>query len=379
MISTRSHGLFDCATSLLLGGLAAMPVLPPRVRGVLALAGAVQVASTMLTDYEAGLSPVLTMREHLALEALGGAALGGAGLLMRRQPRLARALLVALGLSEIAATALSSASPLSGPGQRDWATRVFELSVGDGSVGYPPLDTPKLVAPDVFVVDSLMPGLMGHVIAVRMTVLRLPGGDLLLHSPTRFTPGLKAELERIGRVRHLVAPNPVHWIFLKGWQDACPDVTTWAAPGLRERRQVRRSGIRLDHDLSHVAPPEWGGDVALTLLTGGFGFTEIGLFHQPSRTLLLADLAMNLEASKMPALLRPMLRLAGMVAPGGMSPPTLRAVIRLRQREARQAARRMLDQQPERVIFAHGRWFEHDGLRALRHSWRWLLDGSDPA
>jgi hypothetical protein len=33
----------------------------------------------------------------------------------------------------------------------------------------------------------------------------------------------------------------------------------------------------------------------------------------------------------------------------------------------------MLSWQPERVVFAHGRWFERDGTARLRHAFRWIL------
>ncbi len=360
MITTRLHGAIDYAVAALLGGLASSGRLPPAVRATLGGASLAHTGYAALTDYEAGLSPRLTMRQHLALDAVAGAALCGAGLLMRRQPAGARALLVAVGLSELAVVAFSDTTPTSGPVAAD--------------VGYPPLDTPKLVADDVFVVDSIMSGLMGRVLPVRMTVIRLPDGGLLLHSPTRYSLGLKAALEKLGPIRHLVAPNLAHWVFLQSWQTACPDATTWAAPGLRERSQVRKSHVRLDHELSDAPPAEWGDAVGLATVPGGFGFHEVALFHRASRTLALTDLVLNLEAAKVPAALRPMARLFGITAPDGMPPPYLRAVIKLRRRQAAEAATRLLDLRPERVIFAHGRWFERDGTAALRRSLRWLLD-----
>ncbi|MFC7553301.1 hypothetical protein ACFQU7_15190 [Pseudoroseomonas wenyumeiae] len=37
-------------------------------------------------------------------------------------------------------------------------------------------------------------------------------------------------MENIGPIRHLVAPNIAHWLFLRDWQAACPEATTWGAP-----------------------------------------------------------------------------------------------------------------------------------------------------
>jgi hypothetical protein len=276
--------------------------------------------------------------------------------------------------------AFSSNAPVRGPGQGSGPVgRLLgrdEAHDGHGhGVAYPPLDTPKPVADGVFVVDSLLPNALGAVIGVRMTVIRLPDGGLLLHSPTRFSRALLRELQAIGPIRHLVAPNIAHWTFVKDWQEAVPEAVSWAAPGLRDRAQVRRSGVRLDHDLGDAAPAEWGGAVETVLVPGGGGFHEVAMFHRPSRTLVVTDLVMSLEAEKVPALLRPLVWLFGTMAPDSMPPPYLRAVIRWRQPEAAAAASRLVAFEPERVIFAHGRPFERDAAARLRHSLRWLLGG----
>jgi hypothetical protein len=225
------------------------------------------------------------------------------------------------------------------------------------------------------VVDSTIRTPVGLTLPVRMTIVRLPGDELLLYSPTRPTPALHAALRQLGQVRHLLAPNTAHWMFLPAWQQACPDALTWAAPGLRERGQVRRSGVRLDHDLSDTAPSPWPG-TELVLIPGAFGFREIALFHRPSRTLLLADLVLNLSASQVAAVARPLARLLGLVASSGKPAVYLRAVIGLRRKDAAQAAERLLAFRPERVIFGHGDWFRQDGTASLRHALRWLLPDS---
>ena len=234
-----------------------------------------------------------------------------------------------------------------------------------------PLDMPKPVAPDVFVVDSVLRRPLGIVLPVRMTVIRLPTGGLLLYSPTRLTPALQSALESLGPIRHLVAPNIEHWLFLKQWQQACPDAVTWAPPGLRKRRQVRRSGVRVHHDLGQTAPREWGGIEVVPV--PGFGFREITLFHQASRTLMLADLVLDLPREQVPALVRPVAGWLDIVGSNGKPPVYVRAVIKLRRRAARDAVKRLLALNPERVVFSHGPWFRQNGVVQLRHALRWLL------
>ena len=279
---------------------------------------------------------------------------------------------MAAGLSELAVAAFSSTTPASRP-SGGLVRRLSGITGSQVELGYPPLGTPKPLAPDVFIVDSLMPGAIGKLTPARMTVIRLPGGDLLLHSPTPYSGELQRQLEQLGRIRHLMAPNVVHWMFVKDWQQACPGATVWAAPGLGRRRQVRRSGLRIDHELSEATPSAWGEDIELLMVPGGLGFTEVALHHRPTRTLVLTDLVLNLERHKLAAFVRPVADLFGITAPDGMPPPYLRAIVKLRRRGAEGAARRLLALRPERVIFAHGRIFARDGTTALRRSLRWLV------
>ena len=240
-------------------------------------------------------------------------------------------------------------------------------------ITYPPLDVPKAVAEGIWIVDSGPIRAMGLPLPVRMTVIQLSNGGLILHSPTRFDFHLKNKLDEMGRIEHLVAPNSAHWTFVKEWQGHLPDVVTWAAPGLRERSQVRKSGVKLDQDLGASAPEAWSDEIELVVVPGAGGFAEVALFHKPSRTLVLTDLVQNLEPEKLPLLMRPAAHLAGVTAPGGRAPVYLRTIVKLKGQEAKDAAERLVGLQPERVIFTHGRWFERDGTAQLRKSLAWLL------
>jgi len=238
---------------------------------------------------------------------------------------------------------------------------------------YPPLDTPKPVADGVWVVDDRPLHPLGAPIPIRMTVVRLANGDLLLHSPCRYSPVLAAELERLGPIRHLVAPSFGHWMFVTGWRRARPRAVTWAAPGLRRRRQVRAAGLRIDHDLTDEPPAVWAGELDQVVLRAG-PFAEVAFYHRASRALLLTDLVLNLEPERIPVFWRGPLRLLGVTAPAAKAPAYLRALIAANRSEAAAAAARLVAFAPERVIFAHGDWFRDRATERLRSSLGWLLD-----
>jgi hypothetical protein len=205
-----------------------------------------------------------------------------------------------------------------------------------------------------------------------MSVIRLANGDLLLHSPAQYTDDLKSAIEALGRIRHLIAPSIGHWMFLRDWQRACPAAKTWAVPGLRDRAQVRKAGIRIDAELGDDPPEFWANEIDQVLIRAPV-FREVDFFHRESRTLFLTDLVLNVEPHDLPPLARVMASALGICAPNGRAPAYIRALLKLNRAETSQAAARLVAFSPERVIFAHGRWFERDGAVQLRRSLAWLL------
>ena len=242
-------------------------------------------------------------------------------------------------------------------------------------VGYPPFDVPKPVDDGLWIVDAAPIRAGGLPLPLRMTVIRFLDGGLLLCSPTRHTPDLQRALETLGPIRHLVAPNVGHWMFLRDWQRACPEAVTWAAPGLRDRAQVRVSGLRIDHDLGPVAPAVWRDEVEQVLVQAPL-FAEVVLFHRASRTLIVTDLVLNLEGQGLPPLRRALAGGLGILAPEGQAPLYLRLILKLNGAAVGHAAERLVALAPRRVIMGHGRPFTSDAAARLRRSLRDLLDGA---
>ncbi len=245
-----------------------------------------------------------------------------------------------------------------------------ERGVADERIAYPPLDEPKPVAADLWVVDAAPIALVaGLRIPVRMTVIRI-GGALLLHSPTGYSESLRDRLAALGTIRHLIAPSLAHWMFVAAWQRAIPDATVWAPPGLAARRQVRAAGLRIDRELGDAPPPEWGGVVDQWVIPGAFGYHEIAFLHRPSRTLILTDLVQGFEPARLPKAMGAAVRLLGN---DGGTPLHLRAVLWPQRAAVAVTARGMLDAAPERLVVTHGRWFATDATAVVRRAVRWVV------
>jgi hypothetical protein len=240
---------------------------------------------------------------------------------------------------------------------------------------YPPLFTLKPVARDVWIADGPEIDFYKMPFPTRMTVVRLSTGDLWLHSPIAFSGDLLQSLQELGAIRHLVAPNWIHYAHLQDWADAMPAAETWMAPGVTERAADRGVRLRADHLLGNAAPPAWADDMEQMIVAGSRLHREAVFFHRASRTLILTDLIENFEAGKLPWHLRLVTRVAGNQHPDGSMPRDLRVTYDKAALAA--AVRRMIGWAPERILIAHGRWYRGRAVAELRRAFRFLdLDGA---
>jgi hypothetical protein len=239
--------------------------------------------------------------------------------------------------------------------------------------GYEPLDTLKPVAPDIWLIDGPMIRFYGMPFSTRATIVRLNSGVLWVHSPTKLSDALWAELEALGPVAHLIAPNWIHYAYVSEWQAAFPAAVSWAAPGVAKRAESRGMQMRFDHDLGAQADAPWQGQIEQMIVEGSPVHREAVFFHNASKTLILTDLIENFEPAKMAWWMRPIVRLAGIADPDGKMPPDMRASFRAHRDLLRAAVEQMIDWAPERVILAHGRWYQSGGVAELRRAFRFIL------
>jgi hypothetical protein len=223
----------------------------------------------------------------------------------------------------------------------------------------------RRLAPDLWVVERPQ-RFYGLEVGSRMTVIRLAGGSLLLHSPVALDAGLRRELDAIGRVRFAVAPNRVHHLYAGSVAEAYPEARLWVGPGLERKRP----DLVFEAVLGDEAPAEWKGQVDQVFFRGRPYENEVVFFHRASRTLLLCDLAFNFgpRAAAPTRLLMRLLRSYGRFGPSTLDPLLIRD-----RRAARQSLTRILDWDFDRVVVAHGDVLESGGREALRRGYSWLL------
>ena len=208
----------------------------------------------------------------------------------------------------------------------------------------------------------------GLEVGTRMTVIRLGGARLLLHSPVALDPELRRELDSLGRVCFVVAPNRVHHLYAGQVAEVYPEARLWVAPGLERKRP----DLRFVAVLGDEAPAEWRGELEQVFFRGRPYENEVVFFHRASRTLILCDLAFNFgpSAAAPTRLLMRLLRSYGRFGPSKLDPLLIRD-----RRAARESLERILDWDFDRVVVAHGDVLESGGREALRQGYSWLLAG----
>jgi Domain of unknown function (DUF4336) len=223
------------------------------------------------------------------------------------------------------------------------------------------------LAADIWVADRPQT-FYGLAVGTRMTVIRLSGERLLLHSPVELDARLRGELDALGRVSYVVAPNRVHHLYAGDVAKAYPQARLWVGPGLARKRP----DLDFEAVLGDDPPEEWRAEVLQTFFRGRPYENEVVFFHRASRTLILCDLAFNFgpTAPWPTRWLMTLLRSYGRFGPSRLDPWLIRD-----REAARRSLGRILTWDFDRVVVAHGDVLESDGHAALRAGYSWLLAG----
>jgi hypothetical protein len=217
---------------------------------------------------------------------------------------------------------------------------------------------------DLWVATRPLPLWVGDV-GTRMTVIRLAGGDLFLHSPVSLDPALREALDRIGRVRWVVGPSKVHHFHLGDYARGYPEAELCGAPGLAEKRP----DLRFQRVIDDAPVPAWAGELRHLVFAGAPRLNEVVFLHRASRTLLFTDLAFNVQSgpANRARLLHWLLGATGRFGPHRL----VRSTIRDRA-AARRSLATLLSWDFERVIVTHGEVLERGGPAAVRAGFAFL-------
>jgi hypothetical protein len=214
---------------------------------------------------------------------------------------------------------------------------------------------------------------LGLRVGTRMTIVRLDDGRLIVISPVQLNPELIQQIDAIGTVAYMIAPNRYHHLFAQGFQQQYPQAEFWAAIGLAEKRP--------DLPIKQVMTEE-SGNITETFFyqqfcgvnVPGVGavdpLNEVVFFHAPSRTLIITDIAFHFDAG-----MAWETRLAGkLIRSYDQLKPSLLEKWAMRDRAAvEKSIRSVLNWDFDRVIMAHGKLIETNGKAMLKSGYEDFL------
>jgi hypothetical protein len=222
-------------------------------------------------------------------------------------------------------------------------------------------------APSLFVADGPTVSFLGIPYPTRMAVVRLRDGGAWVWSPIALDDALARAVETIGPVRHVVAPNKLHHLFLQEWRDRWPEARLHAPPGLAKKRR----DLRFDAELGDEADSAWAEDIGQALFRGSIAMQEVVFFHRASQTALVCDLVQRHDVSGIGRIKALVMRFDGLAGEHGSTPREWRASF-LRRGPARAARARLLGWKPERLVIAHGACARHGAAQVLSRALAWI-------
>jgi hypothetical protein len=225
---------------------------------------------------------------------------------------------------------------------------------------------PTPIAPDLWSLArrTRMPG--GPTLPTHTTVIRLRSAGLLIVSPPPVEAGGLDDLDALGVVEEILVPNSFHYLNASGFLARYPRAALRLAPGLR-RRIAGLPGEELTN-----TPTAWGGTVEHLVLGPVRGISEVAVFHVPSATLVLTDLAFHMLRFEN-RLERAAWRLNGV--PAGFGPSRTSRTFLLGDRAIAAAfLERVLAWPFDRVLVAHGEPLEQDAVGAVRRAFAAYLE-----
>lgn len=220
----------------------------------------------------------------------------------------------------------------------------------------------------IWLVEGVEVDVAGFRYPTGAAIVRLSSGGLLVWSPVALSSALRAEIEALGDVHHLVAPNSLHHLFLREWQAAYPMAKAHAPPGLRRKRP----DIAFDGDLGDAAASPWTADLDQVVIRGNLITTEVVFFHLASRTVLFADLVQQFAPGSLTGWRAVVARLDLMTEVEPQVPRKFRAAF-VDRRSARAALQHVLAWPAEKVVMAHAPPVLEGGQAFVARRFRWLF------
>ncbi len=199
-----------------------------------------------------------------------------------------------------------------------------------------------------------------------MSIVRLPSGQLFVHSPISLTGEMASQIAALGNVSWIVAPNRLHHLHAISCAQRFPEATLWVAPDLASKNPAFA-----DYPIIPTgAQAPWSDAIDGVFIAGNTELNETVFFHRQSKTLIITDLAVLLGPWDSFGT-RSYARLNRCYHCFGHS-FLLKTFFRDKA-AARRSLAQVMNWDFTRIVLAHGPVIEHDAKATFAQAFSWLL------
>ncbi|HAG53012.1 MAG TPA: DUF4336 domain-containing protein [Alphaproteobacteria bacterium] len=241
---------------------------------------------------------------------------------------------------------------------------------------YEPINTLKQLGEDIWICDGDVVHMDMKVCKVpfptRMVVLKLSNGELFVHSPINLTDSLAAQIKSLGNVKYIVAPNKIHYTYIKQWADYFKGISVYAVEGIKERAKDQNIPVKIDEVLTHDSFSELSEDLDYCLFKGSSFMDEAVFNHKKSKTLIVVDLIENFEKEKIGLFKYLIFKIVGITAPNGKAPKDLRLTFKNGGTSARKSLSVIKEWSFDKIVMAHGKIVKENARYFFKRSFSWV-------
>ncbi|MBE9116972.1 DUF4336 domain-containing protein [Lusitaniella coriacea LEGE 07157] len=195
---------------------------------------------------------------------------------------------------------------------------------------------------------------LGLNVGTRMTVIRCANRELAVISPIQVDDAIVHQLNSLGTVCHIIAPNRFHYLFATHFKTVYPKATFWATSSLKAKNPELPIDRVLSNETNNILNGIecflFEGVKALTL-SGVNSLDEWVFFHPESRTLVVTDIAFHFDQS-FPLISQFAARMLGSYKT--LSPSFLEKIATQEKEKVKESVQKISTWDFDRVIMAHG-------------------------
>jgi uncharacterized membrane protein len=200
-----------------------------------------------------------------------------------------------------------------------------------------------------------------------MTLVQLSNNELALFSPVSLTEQDRIEINKLGKVRYLIAPNVLHYVFMNEVHSYYPQAKVCAPLELIQKKRDLNYSIVLNQQ------NPCKDDLEMILFDDGHSFKEYVFYHKLSKTLIVTDLIENTDPEFTAQMTKMIYDIAALIDSKGEDMSKNFKHLSGYKKNMQKQILDLIDLEPKHLIMAHGANVQQRGTKFLKDVFSWLI------